>query len=805
MKINYESINSESDVEVKILLPILEEIGYKKEDINLRVPVTVYEGRKKLNKIADIYAKSSILPNIVIEAKNIIEKIDDKQIFQLDSYAFVLECKFGIISNGKEIILRKYLESNKKINLFRLNLENFDTNDILSYLNENNVEQINQANSKSADSFANTLKSIHSTIRNIDKLDPTGAFDGWSKLLFMKIHEEKWSLEHGGKVRFNYQKFLENKDINKHESYIQDTFLETKKAYPQVFESENEQIGLSITAIEKILELLDGYNIMEIPYDIKGKAFEIFLSSTFRGKGLGQFFTPREIVNFMVSFIGLKIGDVVLDPACGTGGFLISSYNHIMNLVNNTPNSYWESINTTKQDFMLYSKKHCFLGIDAEPRAAKTAKMNMIMWGDGENVFRGNGLDEKDLKGNNYPFNNEHIDIILANPPFGNKEENKDILSKYNLSNHTTKTECLFIEKAINLLKPNGKLGIVLPDAILGSESMAPVRKLILRNSKINAIISLPNYAFAPSGVQTINTSLVFLEKYDSKTIEKLSTFSDVQLNSFLKEHNYNIFMAVANNIGYESTGKTNKLNDLDDILQIYNTFFKNISLVDKITSIDNNIIILPVENISVGDRIDSRYYWFQEQLKLRTFERRPLKNYIFKSSTDINPKENLGEEFSILSVTNKYGIILDEDDPKKHLVPAENFNQKYKVVSERDIVFNPYRINVGSIGLVEKEYEGLLVSPAYVVFKTKNNLDSKVLLTLLKHPFYQLYIDILATGSVRNSFSYKYLEKLEIPTSIINGQIKNLTDKYDQIDKLNKEIIEIKESTNKEIDKYLT
>ena len=305
MKIDYSNIHSEVDVEAKIILPILKTIGYVDDDINMRVSVSFNQGRKTVTKEADIVANSNhTLPDMVIEAKNICEKIDDNVIVQLDSYAFGLEYKYGLICNGREIMLREYVGSNKKVTKFRIGLSDFEPEDLKATIcsDENSNQSDNVTTKKSAQSFATILKNIHQTIRNVDKLDPTGAFDGWSKLLFMKIYEEKWSKANGNKIRFSYNEFLKNKAIDKHYTFVNDTFNETKKAYPQVFENSEEQIGLSLTAIEKILEMLDGVNILEMPFDIKGKAFEIFLSSTFRGKGLGQFFTPREVVNFMIEF-----------------------------------------------------------------------------------------------------------------------------------------------------------------------------------------------------------------------------------------------------------------------------------------------------------------------------------------------------------------------------------------------------------------------------------------------------------------------------------------------------------------------
>lgn len=799
---NYDlsSIRSESDVEIKVVLPILNSIGYENNDVIMRCPVTFNQGRQIITKEADMVLKKNGRNYIVIENKNPYEKIDDDVVAQLDSYAFGLSCKYGVICNGKNLIIRNYLDGNQKEEIYRSSIPELDFETLFVLIGKEDklydlaVNKIMEHSvQKQAKDFSTTLKRIHKNIRDTDKLDPTGAFDGWSKLLFMKIYEEKWT-EKTGIVRFDYKTFVEQKKLDKAESFINDTFMETKKAFPKIFEDINEPIGLSIDAIEKILEELDGQKLLDIPYDVKGQAFEIFLSSTFRGKGLGQFFTPRPVVNMMVNLVNPSINERFLDPACGTGGFLIRVYNDIVKKINNLTKSELNIMHKTKEELIEQIKENNFFGIDAEPRAAKTAKMNMIMWGDGENVYRGNGLDNWAKNGEKYPFGKEDISLILANPPFGATEKDKNTLSNYSLymENKITKTECLFVERAINSLSDGGRLAIVLPDAILGSQSLIAVRNLIKEKTLIKAIVSLPNHTFSVSGVQTINSSVVYLEKKPKSNRNHV---------------NYPIFMAVAQNIGYDPTGrptvKNNQKTDLDLIVDSYNKYLNGKFDIDKdYFEIDTNSFVL--NSSLLEDRIDSRYYWFNHELEKKKFKRVPLSDYVDVLNEKIDPTQYPDERFDILTVSNKYGIILDEEDSKKCNVPGEEFTQKYKVVHEGDIAYNPYRINVGSIGIVDKEYEGKLVSNAYVVFRTKNNLDSRVLLSLFKHPFYKLYIDVLATGSIRNNFSDKNLKDIYIPEKLIFSTSESLKSKFIQIDELNKKIEQSKKELQDEVTPFI-
>lgn len=813
-------IHSESDVESKVIIPLMKQIGLieKDSDYALQVPVQITSGRDTSTKFADIVIKKDEKNFVVIEAKNKDEILDDDEVRQLDSYAMWLNAPYGILCNGKEFVLRAYLHGNERVFLIKKALSRLDISLIQDAISDKDDKDYGIVPQRlvadQSESFSTLLRDIHQKIRDIDHLDPTNAFDGWSKLLFMKIYEEKWSQEHDNQSRFGYKRFMKEKNEENANKYITDRFKDTCNHYPKIFgDDSKEEIGLSLDAIEEILKLLDGYNIQEIPMDVKGKAYEIFLSSTFRGKGLGQFFTPRQVVNFMVDLVNINLSTVLLDPACGTGGFLIKGFQRIKETIMKTPDDFFtENMNKTKEEYLKSVKDNHIYGVDAEPRATKTAKMNMIMWGDGENVVRGNGLDIVDINKLPYPFNNKKINLILANPPFGNEEKKDDVRNRYTLytKNNIKKTECLFIEKAINTLQPDGELAIVIPDGVLVCDKTKWVRQLILKNAQIMAVISLPKHTFTPSGVQTISTSVLYIKKFPAhyfKVIKDLKNDDKIfDIQNSLGLSNYNVFMGVAKEIGYEPNGRVTKsgINDLDKILEEFNIAKQSQNYKDSDFKILNNdCLVINISKIK-DSRIDARYYWFQNVLKNMKFEKVPLKDYIDIKSRIVIPKQlSPNETFSIVSVTNDYGIILDEDDEKKYEVPGSDISRA-KQVKEGDIAFNPYRVNVGSIGIVGKEYNDYLISPAYVVFQTKKGLDSQVLCALLKNNFYSLYIDIIGLSSIRTSLSATKLKQILIPKALINGDVSFIKEKYKSIDGYKEKIKKEEESMQKDISKVL-
>lgn len=395
--------------------------------------------------------------------------------------------------------------------------------------------------------FSEILQNCHDIIRNNDKLSPEASFDEISKILFVKILNERKSRE-----IYTRQKYLEGKvqyetngNFISAKPYPHYLFEQVKKEYQaeNVF-NEYETIRIRENSFAQIIELLQIYNLSEISDDLKGIAFEKFLGKTFRGE-LGQFFTPRTIVDFMVACIDPKEGELICDPCCGSGGFLIKTFEYIKEKIETTSKETGEALSKRLKNLA----ENCIFGTDANPRMARTAKMNMIMHGDGHS-----GIHLHDgLLNVNGIFENR-FDVILTNPPFGAKvsknmlvtkddrftdeEKISEYIKKYGdtyrqalgqVNDHIGKpildlfatgrysagglSEALFVERSLNLLKPGGRLGIVLPEGILSNNNLNEFRNLIEGMAKIVFIVSLPKDAFLKSGA-SVKTSVIFMRKF---------------------------------------------------------------------------------------------------------------------------------------------------------------------------------------------------------------------------------------------------------------------------------------------------
>ena len=404
----------------------------------------------------------------------------------------------------------------------------------------------------SKEELIQTLKKSHDTVWQGGRLAPTTAFDEVSKLLFCKLKDENDTVK-GEPYKFQ---------IGTHET-ADEVFNRIngiyRKAREQDAEVFKEDIRLDPKIFYSVVEHLQGIAFTKTDLDTKGVAFETFMTDFFKGK-MGQFFTPREIIRFAVKMLNPTKDELVLDPAAGSGGFLLNSMDNVREFVEEHYDkdeawNHWHS----------FARQNLY-GIEINDQIARVCKMNMIIHDDGHtNVISSDSLrDFEEIQDIHRGFKKDHFDIVLTNPPFGAtiKKTEKDYLDKYELGKgkETQKSEILFIERVIDFVKPKtGRIGIVLPDGILTNSSLQYVRDFIMERCQILAVVSLPQFSFSYYGAG-VKPSLVFLRRKGDN--EKLG--------------NYPIFMAIANHIGYDATGRKEPQNDLDKIVKEYHKFLED-------------------------------------------------------------------------------------------------------------------------------------------------------------------------------------------------------------------------------------
>lgn len=397
------------------------------------------------------------------------------------------------------------------------------------------------------------LEKCHDTVWQGGKLAPTTAFDEVSKLLFCKMKDEKDGTKNKDFYRFQIGTHETAEEVAKR---IDEIYQEAKKQDEEVFK---EDIRLEPKVIYSVVEHLQGLALNKTDLDTKGVAFEKFMVDYFKGK-MGQFFTPRPIIDFAVKLLQPKHTDLVIDPSCGSGGFLLS----VLDTVRKDSERDYDEAEADKI-WHKFAEKNLY-GIEINDQIARICKMNMIIHDDGHtNVISTDSLTFlKSIKKLHKGFQENHFDLLLANPPFGaivrKAEKEEKYLDQYKLGEgrQNQKTEILFIERCIDFLKEGtGRMGLVLPDGILTNSSLSYVRDLLLERCQITAIVSLPQFAFSHFGAG-VKSSLIFARKKAPAEVLE----------------DYPIFMAMADKIGYDATGREfPNENDLPQILEQFREF----------------------------------------------------------------------------------------------------------------------------------------------------------------------------------------------------------------------------------------
>jgi type I restriction enzyme M protein len=329
-----------------------------------------------------------------------------------------------------------------------------------------------------------------------------------------------------------------------------------------------------------IVSQLQMYSLLDSDTDVKGKAYEEVVGSNLRGDR-GEFFTPRNICNMAVDMLAPTEHDLILDPACGTGGFLISAMKYVSDRIEVTEIAKWrgeQRAAKAAQERIPKFLRTQLVGIDLNPNLVKAAKMNMVMNNDGAGgLCQGNSLEspatwDDDLRRRNLLGN---VDILFTNPPFGSKIpiDDRAILETYDLGHawsydaetdrwtmgegiqRSQPPEILFIERCVRFLKPgSGCAAVVLPDGILGSPGLGYVREWLLKHTRILASIDLHPDTFQPS--TSVQTSVLVFQR---KSLEQLSLEEAAE-----QRNDYDIFMAVVNHIGHDKRGNLTYVRDPD-------------------------------------------------------------------------------------------------------------------------------------------------------------------------------------------------------------------------------------------------
>lgn len=576
----------EERVRQEYLLTLVDQYGYSLDQMDEEVNVT---GRGSGKARADFLIwrspadkRSQTNPLIVVECKANNISISREDYWQGENYARLTNARFFVTHNARET---KYWRVNaERMPKTAEEIENIPH----AHATDREVQQlVDKLKVFRGDEFADLLHRCHNVIRNREKKDPAAAFDEIAKILFVKVWVER-QLKERRQRRNLFSVEVLAEQLGSHP--LDFLFQQTKEVWASenLFD-EDERINLRPSTAHEIVHLLERYNLSDTGADIKGIAFERFLGRTFRGE-IGQFFTPRTIVEFMVQMLDPQEGERVSDPASGSGGFLIRFFEIVREQILQKLDAEYEEFRETllreKPDLkdterarLLREKwdaiqreldptiegsrvwrlsNDCIFGTDANERMARTSKMNMIMHGDGHGgIHHHDGFLDVD---GIFPG---RFDLVLTNPPFGSNVEPSDVVTEGDIeelsaarrqrlerlygegyresrarltraighpiaslfqlpkkAKQTIRTEILFLERSLELLRPGGRLGIVLPEGILNNPSLAYVRQFCEERAYIKAVVSLPQDTFKSAKAQ-VKPSLVFMQKFTDADRER--------------------------------------------------------------------------------------------------------------------------------------------------------------------------------------------------------------------------------------------------------------------------------------------
>ena len=539
---------------------------------------SIHFGREIHAKSADIvvYKKDKITPYIIIEVKKPDEK---KGVDQLKSYLSAEGSEIGVWSNGRERVI-----------LYRPYPKEYD----------DSLSEIPRADQTIDDLFEikrtwgelNPKFDFVHIIKRIEELALAGSganvFEEIFKLIYAKLYDEKLAREQRTDEEVLFRKY---RDPEKTYDVINDQLFKAAiKEWPDTFEL-SDKIRLSPERLNTCIGFLENVRLFETgqtELEIIDGAFEYLITEVSKGKK-GQYFTPRHVIKMCIKMLNPQKDEYVVDPACGSGGFLLHTMYYI-----------WPNLPTdlAKKD---YAAKYLF-GIDFDDNMRRISQALMLIAGDGRHhIFKRNSLDARDWVGdaaekartelrpllhnfensadskdNQKTFRYLDFDVLLTNPPFAGENPDQGLLRQYELAKKNGKLKnnverhILFIERSLDLLKPGGRMAIVLPQGVLNNTTMQYVREFLFDKARILAVVGLHGNTFKPhTGTKT---SVLFLQKWPPFATP-LRQGSEGQGAA---GGDYPIFMAVSKRGGKNNSGDyTYKKDESSDL--VFDTFGRKV------------------------------------------------------------------------------------------------------------------------------------------------------------------------------------------------------------------------------------
>lgn len=825
-------LGNEATVEARFMDRLLDDLGFISSEILLKTSLRelkVGKGSKSALYKPDYAILASGMPTLIVDAKATTETIYN---FEQQCSSYCLEInkaydhnpvKYYLLSNGIKTALYKW-DSQKAI--VELDFEDFTNGNskyqelmqvigkkALAEIADEQISLVDNAIFKfeitTLDELSDVFQKMHQYIWAKEKKSPSAAFEELMKIVFVKIQKDREiHAKFGANPKPKYKDVIFSTHwINRqteNESPINDPLFKNlvksleeeirNDKKKRVFD-EGEQIKLNKDTIKWIVKELQHIDFISMEEDIHGRMFETFLEATVRGRDLGQFFTPRDIVDLMVNLAQIKVkksgAPKILDACCGSGGFLISAMAKMIQDANSLA-----GITNKERDSLISSiKNQALFGIDAgsDPAIYRIARMNMYLHGDGgSHIYHADSLD-KTLG----PVGNESIeynkqlmevreliignglkfDVILSNPPFSLKysredEEQGHILNQYEISIDKSEgtilksllSSVMFLERYKDLVSDDGKILAVIDDSVLSGPSYVHVRNYIRKNFILLAVISLPGDAFRRASAR-VKTSILILRLRKEDEIQ-----SDVFMATSVC---LGLEKRIARRIGIDvDTLSAQKDKEVQTIIEAYENYLDG----------ESGSYVVPASRIV--DRMDVKFcladggrktsYWESKKLtvcRAGDVLRLATGRKIYVTDTDA---------YQFLRV-NYDGEVIDGDI----IEGAEcSYSALYELKSW-DILMSNMGVGRGAVGIVPPFHAGKFVSNEYTILQAESEEEAVYYCNLLRTK--EILGDILAstTGMNRGRIKWDSISTVSIPKYISGNKniveiTANLKDYWD-------------------------
>ena len=816
-------LTNEATVEARIVDPLLVDLGYPHHDIRLKTSISelaVGKGSKKVLYRPDYVLTSDGIPTVVLDAKSPDESLESWEP-QCSSYCLEINRLFDynpvthfVLTNGLHTRIYSWDKKNPILTLRFGDL--VDSSQSFADLWELLGRKATMVEAKRAkeeidaqefdlteptlDELQDKFQRMHRTIWQSEKKGPSAAFEELMKIVFVKIECDRRLREKlGAPPRPKYRDVVFSTHWvvaqTENDSPINDPLftnlvrsLEADIATgkrKRIFDW-NEELEASPETIRKIVKEIEHIDFLAMEEDIHGRMFEAFLDATVRGKDIGQFFTPRDIVNLMVELADPTVTkdrvDRVLDACCGSGGFLIASMRSMLAKVSQLSGlSSSEKAQLTER-----VTNRSLYGIDAgsDPAMYRIARMNMYLHGDGgSHIYYADSLNKKLGKlGRSTVENDQQLDevrnlilgtgtqfeIILSNPPFSLKYSRDDssqaeILSQYAVSIDRDKgrilnkllSSVMFLERYRDLAVPGGKILAVIDESVLSASSYSHVRDYLRSKFLIRGVISLPGDTFRRASAR-VKTSILILEvKTAEETQDDVFMASAVQLGVEPK---------TARRIGMDvGSLAERKKHEAKKIVADWNRYKKG----------EKGTFVVPYSSIS--DRMDVKYcirdtgrkkpLWKAAGLDVSTL------GAVLKPAKERASRVVEDEVYQFLRVSYE-GDVADGD----LVVGGEcSYTTLYRVESW-DLLLSNIGVGRGATAVVPPYHDGKWVSNEYTILRARSEEEAVYYSNLLRTK--EILGDILAstTGMNRGRIKWEAISRVEVPAyNTGNGEIEEL------------------------------